>query len=115
MALGSMVAGAIPPARSVSPLDPPVYRSTSSPSCHTPEAELAYSGQCLIPIKSLCLREEIRSACAKGGHASVSGGLQLLQKTAQAEACATYSYENTFRRSEQAAPGLLCGPGVPAA
>jgi len=26
-----------------------------------------------------------------------------------------YSYENTFRRSEQAAPGSLCDPGVPAA
>src|SRR2546425_12098996 len=25
------------------------------------------------------------------------------------------SYENTFRRSEQAAPRSLCGPGVPAA
>jgi hypothetical protein len=84
MALGPIVAG---PYRPSAPFRHCTRRYVDQLLVYpaTPEAELAYSGQRLIPIKSLCLEDAIRSACAMGSHASVGGGLQLSQKTTEAE------------------------------
>ena len=90
MAFGQIVTG-----HTARPLRLPtcsrLYVDAFCPSFYVPEMELDCSDQRLIPIKSLCLEDAIRSACAMEGPASVGGGLQWLQESAEAGVPIYYS------------------------
>jgi hypothetical protein len=70
----------------------------------------ALSGISLLFRSNRCVfgRRFAPPALGEATHRWAADG-NVAKKTAPAEACAAYSYENTFGRSEQAAPRSLCG------